>query len=347
MQRIVVNARSLLSPLTGAQRYTRELMSRWNGHADPIAPSEPLRGIQGHVWEQIVLPRRLKRRLLFSPSNSGPLDVSNQVLTIHDMVYFDHPETLNRAFTAWFRFLLPKLVRRVRKIISVSQFVKERIIANTKVDPQKIVVIPNGVGPRFRPDAIRDRDRAIAELKVPTSRYVLALGSIEPRKNLGRLLRAWSRIHSALPSDLWLVIAGAKGNPKIFRDNPIHAVPRVFYSGHVPDETLPALCAGALVMIYPSIYEGFGLPALEAMASGVPVIVGDCPALRESVADAGMFVDPYDENKIAEGLVTAIEDPHIRTQLRLKGLNRAKQFPWDKTARLTWEVLQQAADGAG
>jgi len=346
MQRIVINSRSLQSPLSGAQRYTRELMSRWNGHADPITPSEPLRGIQGHVWEQVVLPRRLKRRLLFSPSNSGPLDVGNQVLTIHDMVYFDHPETLNRLFAAWFRFLLPKLVRRVRKIVTVSQFVKERIIARTKVDPQKIVVIPNGVSASFRPEAIGDRDRAIAQLRIPTNRYVLALGSIEPRKNLGRLLRAWSRIHNALPTDVWLVIAGAKGNPRIFRNDFVHVAPRVWFSGHVPDEILPALCAGALVMTYPSIYEGFGLPPLEAMASGVPVVVGDCPALRELVADAGIFVDPYDENKIAEGLIAAIEDSNIRTQLRLKGLNRARQFSWDQTARLTWEVLRQAAEGS-
>src|ERR1700756_1320573 len=114
MHRIVVNTRSLSSPLTGVQRYTRELLGRWNGYADQVTPAEPLRGMRGHAWEQAVLPRRLGHSVLFSPSNSGPLQVRDQAVTIHDMVYFDHPETLNRNFAAWYRFLLPRLVRRVR-----------------------------------------------------------------------------------------------------------------------------------------------------------------------------------------------------------------------------------------
>src|ERR1700722_17851864 len=149
MRRIVVNTRSLSTHITGVQRYTRELLARWNGQADQIAPRTSMHGIRGHAWEQLVLPRLLDNALLFSPSNSGPVESRNQVLTIHDMVYFDHPETLRRTFTAWYQFLLPRLAPRVRKIITVSRFIKERILAHTRVPEEKVVVIPNGVGPRF------------------------------------------------------------------------------------------------------------------------------------------------------------------------------------------------------
>jgi Glycosyltransferase len=347
MRRIIVNARSLSTPLTGVQRYTRELLARWNGYAEQITPESPLRGIKGHAWEQVVLPRRLNHTLLFSPSNSGPLEVSKQVLTIHDVVYFDHPETLNRRFAAWFQFLLPKLARRVRRIITVSNFVKERVIAKTGVPPEKVVVIPNGVAPRFCPEAIAQREKAIATLGIPSGRYVLALGSIEPRKNIGRLLRAWNHVEDSIPNDVWLVVAGGQGNPAIFRSASTGILPaRVFFTGHVADDILPGLCAGALAMAYPSIYEGFGLPTLEAMASGVPVIAGKCGALQEVVGDAGILIDPFDENAIGEALIRMVEGDQLRAQLRARGFVRAQEFSWDRSASATWDVLQQAADSS-
>jgi glycosyltransferase involved in cell wall biosynthesis len=284
---------------------------------------------------------------LFSPSNSGPLEVSNQVLTIHDVVYFDHPETLNRRFAAWFQFLLPRLARRVRRIITVSNFVKERVVSKTGVHPDKVVVIPNGVGPRFCPGAIARCEEAIATLGIPSRHYVLALGSIEPRKNLGRLLRAWDRMQASVANDVWLVIAGGQGNPGIFRSASTGSLPaRVFLAGHVADELLPGLCAGALALAYPSIYEGFGLPALEAMASGVPVIAGRCAALQEVVGDAGILVDPLNENAIGEALIRVVEDDGLRVELRTKGLSRAQEFSWDRAAAATWDALQQAAEGS-
>src|SRR5947209_16375715 len=151
MPQIAINTRALSTPLTGVQRYTRELLARWDGQVQRITPRSALHGLRGHAWEQIVLPQQLNGTLLFSPSNSGPIGLRNQVVTIHDMVYFDHPETLNRTFAAWYQFLLPQLARRVRRIITVSQFIKERVIATTKVAAESVVVIPNGVDARFSP----------------------------------------------------------------------------------------------------------------------------------------------------------------------------------------------------
>jgi glycosyltransferase involved in cell wall biosynthesis len=343
-RQILVNTRVLSAPVTGIQRCTKELLARWNGDTDTISPSSYARGVLGHAWEQLVLPAKLGKRLLFSPSNSGPLK-ENQVVMIHDMAAFDSPETFSPQFAAWYQFLLPRLARQVRRIVTPSEFVKERIVVHTKVDQSKIVVIPNAVTAEFCPQAVSGLERAVAVLKLPSPQYILAVGSMEKRKNLPRLLQAWARVQRQVPEDLWLVIVGAKGNSRVFARESLNDLPaRVFLAGHVEESLLPSLFAGALLLTYVSYYEGFGLPPLEAMASGTPVLVGNCSSLPEVVGDAGMLVNPFSVDEIAEAIYDMVRDPALRADLRSRGLLRAKQFSWDETARRTWEVLQSVTN---
>jgi glycosyltransferase involved in cell wall biosynthesis len=344
MAQVVVNTRVLAARVTGVQRYTAELLSRWNGNTGRIAPDGACHGLAGHAWEQFVLPRKLQGRLLFSPSGSGPLETRNQIVTIHDTSVFDCPESFSPRYGAWYRFLLPRLAKRARRVITDSHFVKERVVTCLAVDPNKVAVIPIGVDTRFCPEAVSSLDEAVAALKLPSREYILAVGSLEPRKNLPRLFQAWAEVQERVPRDIWLIVVGASGSSRVFGETCLGPLPaRTFLAGHVEDRLLPAVYAGAIALAYPSFYEGFGLPPLEAMASGTAVLAGNRSSLPELVQDNGLLVDPFNKAEIAEGIYRLIMDGALRQELRQKGLVRAKQFSWDETARKTLEILQSAA----
>ncbi len=343
LNKICINTRVLSSSLSGVQRYTLELLERLQSELHPIAPKKPLHGVAGHIWEQFVLPRRLKGNLLFSPSNTGPLMVERQVVTIHDITPLDHPEWLNPKFARWYQFLIPRLANKVRRIIADSNFTKRRICEVTSVRPDKVVVVYNGVNSRFRPKSDEVISQTKDNLGISDFKYVLTVATIEPRKNLQRLLEAWDTLCLKLP-DIWLIVAGAKGTDLVFRDTSLRRLPpRVCMLGHIPDEHLPALYSGAIAFVFVSLYEGFGLPPLEAMACGTPVLTSNVTSLPEVVGDAALMVDPYDVDAIAEGIKRLIEDDNLRKELLQKGLVRAKLFNWDKSAELVWSILKEAA----
>lgn len=343
--KFIINTRVLSSPLTGVQRYVLELQAKLKERLEPIAPDKSMHGMLGHAWEQLVLPAKLKEGLLFSPSNTGPLLVGKQVVTIHDITPLDHPEWLNPKFAAWYRFLIPRLVHRVRRVIAVSEFTKYKLCEATSIEPEKVIVIPNGIGRCFQLKSEEDVNQAKEATGISNIEYVLTVATIEPRKNLQRLLEAWCAICQKLPQDVWLVVAGAKGQESIFRDTSFNSLPpKVYMAGHVPDEHLPALYSGALFFAYVSLYEGFGLPPLEAMACGTPVLTSNVTSIPEVVGDAALMVDPYDVEAIASGIKRLVEDSQLRKELSQKGIARAKLFSWDKTAELTWKVLKEAID---
>jgi glycosyltransferase involved in cell wall biosynthesis len=331
--------------MTGVQRYTDELCKRLDGRIERISPSRPMHGAAGHLWEQFYLPRLTGGRVLWSPANAGPIRLERQVVTFHDVAVLDHPEWFGKRFATWYRWLVPRLARRVKKIVAVSEFTKNRLVNSLGIDASKIAVIPNGVDRRFKPASQIEYSDVTARSAVPFSDYLLSVGSLEPRKNLARLLEAWSRCVDRVPSSVYLVISGIEGAKQVFRPTPMMPLPRrVHFTGFVPESDLPALYRGALALVYPSVYEGFGLPALEAMASGVPPIAGNNTALPEIVGDAGLCIDPCNVEAIAGAIVRMVNDVSLREELARRSIARSRLFDWNKTARATWDVLSEVSE---
>jgi glycosyltransferase involved in cell wall biosynthesis len=344
MKQIFINTRALQAEFTGVQRYISELLYRFGSKMQALAPWGKLDGIQGHLWEQSILPMMVGNQILWSPANTGPLATHRQVVTIHDIAPLDYPEWFTPKFALWYGWLLPRLARRVLKIIVPTEFTKERILERMRIASDKIVVIPQGVPNHFCPQPVEMIAKVRKALRIPGSVYILSVASLEPRKNLHRLLLAWKNIVYSLPAEIWLVLAGAKGNRKVFQNLSLDDLPpRVYLTGHVPDEYLPALYSGGLALFYLSVYEGFGMPPLEAMSCGIPAVVGNCPALREAVGNAGLLVSPYDIEAIEWSIKKMIGDSVVREELKYRGLERSKNFTWDHAALRTWEVLQAIA----
>lgn len=334
--RVQVNGRYLIQRVTGVQRYAREIVARLGGKVEVICPGPAAKGLRGHVWEQMVLPWRLRRGLLWSPCTTGPLSISSQIVTIHDCAFFDQAHCFSRAFAAWYQFLVPRLARAARQILTDSEFSKQRIVELCRVPAAKVQVVYCGVGAGFRPHSAEEIAAVRRKLGLP-QRYLLCVGSLEPRKNLVRLLAAWQRIQPRLDG-VSLVLAGAKSH--VFREAGLSQPPAVHLAGYLSDDMLSAVYAGAEAFVFPSLYEGFGLPVLEAMACGTPVVCSATTSLREVAGDAALLVDPFDVESIAEGLTQVLEDGDLRDKLCARGVARAQKFSWDETASHTWDALQ-------
>jgi len=340
---VIVNTRSLTARLTGVQRYTTELLTHFPLKVDKVSPTTPMQGMKGHLWEQFNLPLLLQRRLLWSPANSGPLVVKHQVVTIHDIAVIDHPEWFNARFAKWYKWITPTLVRQARFVIAVSEFTKRRLMDVAQVDGSRIVVIPNGVNPSFRRRPPEEIASVRNKLGIPSAEYVLSLGTMEPRKNLAAQLTAWSQCVSDLSPNTWLVVCGGIGKDHVFGDTKLPDLPpRVHFAGYVPDEDLPALYSGAIAFLYPSFYEGFGLPVLEAMACGTVPVVSQATATQEIAGDAGLVVDPHNSDSIAAAIMTIVKNVALCTELSHRAAKRSQDFSWNRAADLTWRVLEEA-----
>jgi glycosyltransferase involved in cell wall biosynthesis len=346
--RVAFNGRFLDQDLTGVQRYAHDMLATLGNRLQVVRPATALSPARGHLWEQATLPRRCEGLLLWSPGNTGPLACANQVVTLHDASTLDHPEWFSGKFAAWYRFLLPRLARRVRKIITVSEFSRTRLIERCDVNEDKIVAVPNAIDVRFQPidEAAQAKFRRRHTLDRP---YCLYVGSLEPRKNVATLLKAWALLGA---EGCELVIAGSAGH--VFRQL-AHDAPtgRVRLFGRVEDGELPALLASASCFVFPSLYEGFGFPPLEAMACGCPVACSSATSLPEvcgpafdpanpASTGAALYFDPLDAEEMAAALRTALEMPReTRARLVANGLARSRQFSLERCAAQTWAVLEE------
>jgi len=341
----VINARFAAQTLTGVQRYAWEVMNRLKAETNvsPQRPHEILADRTGLdlIWEQTVLPYKARRaRVLWSPTGSGPLFCPlPHVVTLHDGAVLSHPKWFSPSYARWRRFFIPQLVRSADLIITVSEFAKSHLSEHLEIDAERIVPIYNGCdAERFGKIDPAEVKRVRQKYDLP-SRFVFGLASLEPRKNFPRFLRAWEQIENEF-EDVGLVIGGGKG--KHFRNTESTSKSdRVSFLGYVPEDDLPALYAAATVFVYPSIFEGFGLPVLEAMAARTPVITSDAASLPEVAGDAALLVDPYASREIAEAIMTVLGDRSVRLEMVEKGVTRAGRFSWDKTARKTLDVLNR------
>lgn len=344
----VINTRSLDRRLSGVERYTSEVARRFGSRARREAPGRSLTKGLGHFWEQVILPLKIRDgELLWSPANIGPLSVSSQVLTLHDINVLEHPEWFHPAFAAWYRWALPRLVRRVRRVLTVSEHSRERILSYFSLPENQVVAIPGGVDlEQFKPAP----DAAISQVCWRydlIQKYLLFVGTIEPRKNLPWLLRTFQMVRTKFPK-VDLVIAGshsrnfAKGE---LQGNPIgtkKASAGVHFLGYVADTDLPALYSGAKALLLPSLTEGFGLTALEAMACGLPVIASNSGALPETVGDGGWLVQSLSSTAWADAIHCLLANQDCWLEYRRRGLENARRFSWDQTTAGVWRELEIA-----
>jgi glycosyltransferase involved in cell wall biosynthesis len=279
-----------------------------------------------------------------------PLGRLPTVLTIHDVVYLTHPEwhlPWNHRFLS---LAMPIFARRAGRIVAVSEFTRHQVVSLLQIDPAKVRVIHEGVDDHFRP--IRDPEalagvRARYNLQRP---YILFVGAIEPRKNLPLLLRAFAALCREPGFEHQLVIAGGRGwlyDETLATAAELDLGERCLFTGRVPDEDLPALYSAADIYAQPERFAGFGLPPLEAMACGTPVVAADATALPEVVGEAGLLVPPDDEGAWVAALRQLAGDRALRERLAGDGLRRARRFRWEEAARRTVEVYRELGGGLG
>jgi len=366
---VAVDLRALVPAETGIGVYTRALLLelarqdgfRYTGlaHRPPrdgeeiaaagIATEQEAAPL-GVIWQQLRLPRRLGRGdfdLLWSPLLTLPLRCPiPAVATVHDLTTLLLPET-HRLKVKWsiLPFLRPSL-ERADRVVTISQASARDIAFHFPQAARKVRVVYPGIGPEFRPGTPEEIAAIRRELAAPEG-YILYVGTLEPRKNVGAVLDAWESLHDEDPHVPPLVLAGAYGwgSQHLLRRIEALASRGVRSLGHVDRDHLVRVFQGARVFVYPSLYEGFGLPPAEAMACGVPAVVSDASSLPEVVGDAGLRVPPGDTGALALAIRELIREPGRAAELGARGRERAGRFRWDQAAREMEEVFREAMVG--
>jgi glycosyltransferase involved in cell wall biosynthesis len=310
-------------------------------------PSRLSERTHARLWHRLRLPVPVE-------CWTGPLDLfhatdftlpptlrrARTVLTIHDLAFERHPEETMPGMLGFLRSVVPRSARRADAIIAVSEATRRDLIDCYRLPPDRIAVIPHGVSTRFSP-VPADGEPGISALRekyrLPDDGFILTVGTLQPRKNHLRLVQALAAMKHAAS----LVIAGGSGwayeavRAEVSR---LGLEQRVILAGFADDADLPVLYRAAAVFAYPALYEGFGLPVLEAMACGLPVVASNTSSLPEVAGDATLLVDPLDPAAIADALDRALGDSGLRADLAQRGLARAAEFTWVRAARRTWDL---------
>jgi len=334
---IYINGRFLSQKMTGVNRFAFQMCNALYSHGvkfEVVAPKKIIEDYQpefpvtrwgilkGPMWELFDLSRFLKKRrnpLLLSFSGLGPLFYHNQVITIHDLAFMVNPEWFSKKYYLFYRLCTPVIAGNARKIITVSNFSKNEIIKFLGMPSEKIVIINNAVSLQCKNDNKPDNPVDV--------KYILSVSSLDPRKNLANLIEAYNM--TGLKEDYNLVLAGKCD--RLFNIQSTGSIASKSL-GFVTDRRLVQLYKNALLFIYPSLYEGFGIPVLEAMSLGCPVVISDIPVFREIFGDAGCYVDPYSTVSLKEGILKVLTDHEYRRILIERGYECSGKYTRDRSA---------------
>ncbi|HOY31100.1 MAG TPA: glycosyltransferase family 1 protein [Bacteroidales bacterium] len=338
MNKIYINGHFLTQKMTGIQRFSYELCKALTaGGAEVIllAPRKIRKEYQlkcriikfglfsGVLWEQIEFPLYLltrKKPLLVNFGSPGPLFYKNRIVTVHDITFYFHPEWFSKVYGTYYRLITPVFTRLSKKVITVSEFSKTEIQRWLSIPDEKFVIIHNAVSGTLTNN--------LSAKALQKGRYILTVASLDPRKNLDTLVKAYE--NSGIAKDTKLVLAGRSSplfNMKMSEEILANSV------GYVPDNELASLYKNAMAFVYPSLYEGFGIPPLEAMSLGCPVVLSDIPVFREIFGDAACYVDPLSTDSISAGIVKVLSDDAYRKELIRRGYQKALQYSWEKSAQ--------------
>jgi glycosyltransferase involved in cell wall biosynthesis len=318
--------------------------SRWpNFTVRSTLPHTPL------IRIPLTLSAELRRHpvdVLHVQFTSPPFANCPVVVSIHDLSFEHLPQTFKWRSRKQLRITVRRSAREAAQVIALSEFVRNDLITTYNLSPEKITAIPLAAPAQFKPVRNERELQRVRQTYGITGEYILTVGAIQPRKNLGRLIAAYSRFRQANVNAPKLVLAGKCAwlyDETLRAIKDLEVSDSVVLTGYVPDADLPALYSGAVCFVYPSYFEGFGLPPLEAMNCGAPVIVGNRTSLPEVVGNAALLVDPYDVEALAQAMQQVVSDSDLRAKLSVQGLERAQLFDWQETARKTLLVYQKAA----
>jgi len=329
--------------VTTAEAFNR-FHKRWsNFKVRSTLPHTPL------IRIPLILSAELRKNpvdLLHVQFTAPPFCPCPVVVSVHDLSFEHFPHTFNRRSRTQLRLTVRHSVRRAARILTLSEHTRQDIVQTYRVDESRIEAIPIAAAPHFVPVSDTKELQRVRHTYGIESNYILTVGSIQPRKNLARLVNAYALLRKKYQGDTLpkLVLVGKCAwlyDETLRTLDATGLKDSVILTGYVPESDLPALYSGALCFVYPSYFEGFGLPPLEAMQCGAPVIIGNKTSLPEVVGDAAVLVDPFDVEALAGAIEDVINNPDLRSQMCVKGFARARMFDWKETARRTLRVYER------
>ncbi|MGH7508221.1 MAG: glycosyltransferase family 4 protein [Gemmatimonadales bacterium] len=293
---------------------------------------------RGQLWEQFELPVHARTGFLLNFANTAPLAMRRQCVTIHDASVFAVPAAYSPAFRAWYQVLLPILGRRVARVLTVSAFSRNELSRWARIPSERISVV-HGAGEHIL--SIPPDSRVFEQHRIGGRPYLLAVGSSSPHKNLRGIVQS---LKFVARDDFDVVVAGGR-NLRVFGSDETSSDGRIRAIGYVTDGQLRALYERAACLVFPSLYEGFGLPPLEAMACGCAVITSDTTSLPEVCGDAALYCDPSDPRDIAAQISAVLTRPDLAAELRVRAVARSRLFRWKATARAVMKVVEDIVRG--